>query len=121
MSTELENKAVAIFEFKSGKHRAFMPTSENGLYLEWLDYDGMYLSGATSHNSIDKMKFYDYCIKNNLAKVIKSPHNLYHVWHVCMCEDCEKTGGRIFDHSQATFNEHFRTVPVDKIFTFPSA
>ena len=53
------------------------------------------------------------------------PHT-YHVWHFCTCENCStkltgistRIGGKIFDHSQGSWNSHLRFVPIDAIFTF---
>ena len=115
-----EQKAIAIFEYESGKRRALMPIYNGGLYLEWLDYTGMFLAGATCDNTEIRMSLLEILIGAKEVKVIKSPKSLYHCWHVCFCEDCSRFDGRVFDHSQATFNEHFKTVPVEKIFTFPT-
>lgn len=61
---------------------------------------------------------------------LKTPQSRYHVWHICVCPKCcpesmggcytSRSGGRIWDHSQASFNEHLRFVDPDDLGTFPT-
>ena len=61
---------------------------------------------------------------------LKTPRSHYHVWHICVCPECcpesvggcytTRSGGKIWDHSQASFNEHLRFVDPDDLGTFPT-
>jgi len=55
---------------------------------------------------------------------LKTPGSLYHCWHVCMCPACTTNtpsqGGRAYEHSQASWNEHLKHVSPSDIFTFPT-
>lgn len=114
---------IAIFEFAKGrdKQQAVKSTILGGIYLEWLDYKGLFLSGATKDADNIALQITEDLCKSGEAKVIKSPGNLYHVWHICKCPDCARVGGKVWDHSQASWNEHLKHVANELIFTFPSA
>lgn len=61
---------------------------------------------------------------------VKSPiGDLYHVWHICTCDKCshpaidalvpgKRLGGRVWNHSQGSFDSHLRFVDADKVLTF---
>ena len=61
---------------------------------------------------------------------LKTPQSHYHIWHICTCPECcpevqgsiygERSGGKVWDHSQASFNEHLRFVDPDNLGTFPT-
>lgn len=111
----------AIFQAANGQQIALKSTYDNGLYGEYLDYKGLFASGATFEITRNRLQFRMQSIIDKTEKVIKSPGSLYHCWHVCFCNECARFGGRIYDHSQASFNEHLRSVNPDDLFTFPSA
>lgn len=118
---EMNDNAIAIVEYKNGKQRAIKGTYNGGLYLEWLNYDGLFLAGATDGNDHWKMKWLQDEVATDEAKIVQSRFgNLYHCWHVCYCEECARWGGKAFDHSQASFNAHLKFTPSDKLFTFPT-
>lgn len=61
---------------------------------------------------------------------LKTPQSHYHVWHICVCPECcpeilggtygARSGGKIWDHSQASHDEHLRYVDPDDLGTFPT-
>lgn len=50
----------------------------------------------------------------------KAPKGIYHCFHICICEECRKRGGRFFSHSQADWDSHLRYVETKYILTFPA-
>jgi len=64
---------------------------------------------------------------------LRTPQSHYHVWHICVCPECcpahqgsprnsynPRSGGKVWDHSQASFNAHLRYVDPDDLGTFPT-
>ena|SRR3990167_2044351 len=112
----------AVFQAKSNGHRkALRATIGGGLYGEYLDYDGLFAGGATFSFNRNRAKWWAEDVRDGDLTVIQSPQTLYHVWHICFCAECEPWGGRIWDHSQGTWDSHFRTkVEPSNVFTFPT-
>jgi hypothetical protein len=112
----IPGETIATFEHSpSGVRHHLKATILGGMYRQ---YDNSYAGDNVPYH----MRWDQDDINVGEMRVIKSPHgNLYHVWHVCMCAECEPIGGRTFDHSQASFNDHLRNTPNDLLFTFPCA
>ena len=116
------DRAIAIFyNPKVNKRTALMPNILGGMYREYLDYDGLFISGVTDDVNLINLGFYEYHCKTGRWIVEKSPPSQYHVWHICYCDKCAEVGGRVKDHSQGTWNDHLRYVPNHRLFTFPVA
>ncbi len=109
-------KQFAVFEsLYNHKRTAINQTVFGGFYIERLDYDGLFMSGATSDINPTLLGLFQ---NPEFYKCVKSPESLYHVWHICLCLECEKKGGRFFNHSQSSFNEHLRFINPTDLFTF---
>lgn len=110
----IPKEALAVYQSPyNGARTAYMPTINGGLYRRYLDYKGIFLWGTTSDSSKtvapdEKMEW------------IKTPQTPYHVWHICFCPKCTKSGGRIWSHSQADWDNHLRYVDNGDVFTYPT-
>ena len=120
-------ETIAIFQYANGKRKSIKSTVLGGIYSEWLDYNGLFAAGATSDITANFLRGLEYDCKSGEVKVLQSPHNLYHCWHVCTCGECEsgediwgKFGGKVWSHSQGDWDSHLRYVANDRVFTFPS-
>jgi hypothetical protein len=62
--------------------------------------------------------YWDDYINKHLVQTKCPVSDTYHIWHLCFCSKCQEYGGRIYDHSQGSWNDHLRTVFADDLFTF---
>jgi hypothetical protein len=108
----LEKKSLAVFQHPLTQEMVFVMRNLIGglcLYHRIKDRQSRFLLN----------KLYLKFVQNEM-KIIKSPKSPYHVWHVCMCNDCMNVGGRIFSHSQGDWDSHLRFVEPDNVFDFES-
>jgi len=112
MRNILEQNAIAIFENIEFGEKIFLVRNLLGnrlLYIYCITKDGNFRS--------DLNKIYLRYMQNEM-KMTKMPNSIYHLWHICMCKDCKKLGGRIFSHSQGDWSSHLRFVKNKDIFDF---
>lgn len=99
---------------KTGELVQWRANVMGGLYEWWENHQAVSMSPMVASIMQDN-------VAEGLVTVLDAPCMIYHCWHLCMCPKCEGIGGRVFDHSQGTWNDHLRYVDNGRLFTYPKA
>jgi hypothetical protein len=100
-----------------GPSLSFRPSGV--LYILRPDHTGI-PAGATSSPDGFYYHFLEEDVTEGILVVEEAPCSIYHCWHVCTCKECGQSG-RVWDHSQASWDDHLRYVDNEHVHTFPCA
>lgn len=106
----IEKDAIAIFEDSKNNSRFFLIKNKKGKMYGYLLYNDFMEMVDLNQTFLEYVQ--------NAMSVVKSPHSVYHMWHICLCSRCINYGGRIFSHSQGDWDSHLRFIDNNKVFDF---
>ena len=117
------NDPIAVFQCLNGTQKALYLNVHGRLF------QGTIKGGElknTQSLTLPVLRLWRDSILDRSMWVVKSPQSPYHVWHICMCDECTildqiwetVAGGRVWTHSQGDWDSHLRQAPNDRVFTF---
>jgi len=125
--TEPKDNTVAMFEitYESKDKSGETIVTKKTVTLRINIFGTLYLEGKHAFDlTPGGLRLLKRVYRSGNLAWLKTPQTHYHIWHICICPRCRAynthVGGRVWDHSQASFNEHLRFVDPDNLGTFPT-